>query len=103
MVELVERLIGKGYDVRVYDRNVQLAKLVGANRSYILEQIPHIAELLLASIDEVVDHARTLVIGNDDAAFRAVAADPPPGRRVVDLVGVVPRRSGGDGYDGICW
>jgi GDP-mannose 6-dehydrogenase len=103
MVELVERLIGKGYDVRVYDRNVQLAKLVGANKSYILEQIPHIAELLLASIDEVVDHARTLVIGNDDAAFRAVAADPPPGRRVVDLVGVVPRRSGGDGYDGICW
>jgi GDP-mannose 6-dehydrogenase len=103
MVELVERLIGKGYDVRVYDRNVQLAELVGANKAYLLEQIPHIAELLVGTIDEVVDHARTLVIGNDDPAFRAVAADPPQGRRMVDLVGVVQRRSDGDQYDGICW
>jgi GDP-mannose 6-dehydrogenase len=103
MVELVERLIGKGYDVRIFDRNVHLAKLVGANRSYIMEQVPHIGDLLLASIEEVVDHARTLVIGNQDAAFRAVAAAAPPGRRIVDLVGVVPRRSDGDGYDGICW
>jgi GDP-mannose 6-dehydrogenase len=103
MVEVVERLIGKGYDVRIFDRNVNLAKLVGANRSYILEQVPHISDLLLASLDEVVDHARTLVIGNHDAAFRAVAAAPPAGRRIVDLVHVVDRRSDGNGYDGICW
>jgi GDP-mannose 6-dehydrogenase len=103
MVEVVERLIGKGYDIRIFDGNVNLAKLVGANRSFILEQIPHIADLLVASIDQVVEHARTLVIGNNDAAFREVAASPPAGRRIVDLVHIVDRRSDGNGYGGICW
>ena len=103
MVEVVERLIGKGYDVSIYDANVNLAKLVGANKSYILEQIPHISDLMVSSIDEVLDRARTLVIGNNDPAFRDVAESPRPGQRVVDLVRVVDRRSDVDGYDGICW
>ena len=103
MVEVVERLIGKGYEVRIYDANVNLARLVGANRSYILDQIPHISDLMVPSIDEVLDHARTLVIGNNDPAFRAVAEHPRPGQRIVDLVRVVDRRSDGNGYDGICW
>jgi GDP-mannose 6-dehydrogenase len=103
MVEVVERLIGKGYDVSIYDANVNLAKLVGANKSYILEQIPHISDLMRSSIDEVLDHADTLVIGNNDLAFRAVAEKPRPGQRIVDLVRVTDRRSDGEGYDGICW
>ena len=103
MVEVVERLIGKGYEVRIYDANVNLAKLVGANKSYILDQIPHISDLMVPSIDEVLDHARTLVIGNNDPAFRAVAQHPRPGQRIVDLVRIVDRRSDGNGYDGICW
>jgi GDP-mannose 6-dehydrogenase len=103
VVEVVERLIGKGYDVRIYDGNVNLAKLVGANRDYILEQIPHISDLMVSSIDEVVDHARTLVIGNDDPAFRAVAERPRPGQRIVDLVHIIDRRSDGQGYDGLGW
>ena len=103
MVEVVERLIGKGYDVNIFDANVNLARLVGANRSYILEQIPHISDLMVSSIDEVLDRARTLVIGNNDPAFRAVAERRRPGQRIVDLVRVVDRRSDGNGYDGICW
>ena len=58
MVEVVERLIGKGYDVRIYDANVNLAKLVGANKSYILDQIPHISDLMVASIEEVLGPCR---------------------------------------------
>jgi GDP-mannose 6-dehydrogenase len=103
MVEVVERLIGKGYEVSIYDANVNLAKLVGANKSYILDQIPHISELMVASLDEVLERASTLVIGNDDPAFRAVAERPRPGQRIVDLVRIVDRRSDGNGYDGICW
>jgi GDP-mannose 6-dehydrogenase len=103
MVEVVERLIGKGYEVSIYDANVNLAKLVGANRSYILDQIPHISDLIVSSIDEVLDHARTLVIGNNDPAFRAVAECPRPGQRIVDLVHIVDRRSDGNAYHGICW
>jgi GDP-mannose 6-dehydrogenase len=103
MVEVVERLIGKGYEVRIFDANVNLAKLVGANRSYILDQIPHISDLMVSTVEEVLDHARTLVIGNDDPAFRAVAERPREGHRIVDLVHIVDRRSDGHGYDGICW
>ena len=103
MVEVVERLIGKGYEVSIYDANVNLAKLVGANKSYILDQIPHISDLMVSSVEEVLDHARTVVIGNRDPAFQAVADRPRPGHRIVDLVRVVDRRSDGDGYDGICW
>ena len=103
MVEVVERLIGKGYDVRIYDANVSLAKLVGANKSYILDQIPHISDLMVASIDDVLDHAGTVVIGNRDPAFQALAEHPRPGQRVVDLVRIVDRRSDGNEYDGICW
>jgi GDP-mannose 6-dehydrogenase len=103
MVEVVERLIGKGYDVRIFDANVNLAKLVGANKSYILDQIPHISDLMVSSAEEVLDHARTVVIGNRDPAFQAVVERPRPGQRIVDLVRVVDRRTDGDGYDGICW
>jgi GDP-mannose 6-dehydrogenase len=103
MVEIVERLIGKGYEICIYDAKVNLAKLVGANKSYVLDQIPHISDLMVSSIDEVLDRARTLVIGNNDPAFRAVAERPRPGQRIVDLVRVVNRRSDGNGYDGICW
>jgi GDP-mannose 6-dehydrogenase len=103
MVEVVERLIGKGFDVCIYDANVNLAKLVGANKSYILDQIPHISDLMVSSLDEVLDRSRTLVIGNNDPAFRAVAEQPRPGQRIVDLVRIVDRRSDGNGYDGICW
>jgi GDP-mannose 6-dehydrogenase len=103
MVEVVERLIGKGYDVRIYDANVSLAKLVGANKSYILDQIPHISDLMVSSLDEVLDHAVTVVIGNRDPAFQAVAKQPRPGQRIIDLVRIVDRRSDGSQYDGICW
>jgi GDP-mannose 6-dehydrogenase len=103
MVDMVERLIGKGYDIRIFDAHVNLAKLVGSNKSYILEQIPHISELMVSSIDEVLDHARTVVIGNADPAFRAVAECPRPGQRIVDLVRIANRRSDGSAYDGICW
>ncbi len=74
MVELVERLIGKGYDLRIYDSNVRMAAIHGANREYILNHIPHISKLMVASIDEVLEHAGTIVIGNGSPEFR----DIPP-------------------------
>src|SRR4030081_2764656 len=69
MVELVERLIGKGYDLRVYDTNVRVASIHGANREYILNHIPHISKLMVSSIDEVLQHAGTIVIGNGSPEF----------------------------------
>src|SRR5262249_7760340 len=62
MVSLVERLIGKGYDVRIFDPSVSLARLVGANRRYLESEIPHIASLLCSSVDELVAHADLLIL-----------------------------------------
>ena len=84
LVTLVESLIGKGCDVRVLDRNVSLARLVGANRRYIEEQIPHIASLMCEDVEALLDHAEALVIGNaGEDAVRALAAAGQ--RHVIDL------------------
>ena len=72
VIEVIERLIGKGYDLRIYDRNVSIAALVGANRDFILNRIPHISKLMVPSADEVLAHAQTVVIGNHDAEFSRI-------------------------------
>src|SRR5579863_758720 len=74
MIEIIERLIGKGYDLRIFDRNVNLAKLVGANRDFILNRIPHISRLMVDGIDAIIEHAETVVISNNDPAFQQVPA-----------------------------
>jgi GDP-mannose 6-dehydrogenase len=102
MVEVIEVLIGKGYELRLYDRNVSLAALTGANRDYILNHIPHISRLMVESIEQVTGFAETLVIGNGAAEFRQVLAGLRPDQHVVDLVRASDRTSGGN-YDGICW
>ena len=85
MVTLVETLIGKGCDVRILDRSVAVARLRGANRHYIEEEIPHIASLLCESVETLLAHAEVLVVGNaSDEAARALAAAGPH-HVVVDL------------------
>jgi GDP-mannose 6-dehydrogenase len=104
LVEVIERLIGKGYDLRLYDKNVKIASLIGANKDYILNHIPHISNLMVDSLDEVLEHADTIVIGNSAEEFSSVAADIPDGKCVVDLVRIIGRRTTvEDNYDGICW
>ena len=103
MVELTERLIGKGYDLRVYDSNVRLAAIHGANRDYILNHIPHISRLMTRSIDEVLDHADTIVIGNAAPEFRDVPKRLTDGQTLIDLVRVTDSRSVSGVYEGICW
>jgi GDP-mannose 6-dehydrogenase len=103
VVELIERLLGKGFDLKLYDRNVNLAKLVGSNREFILHRIPHISRLMVDDVDEVREHAETLVVGTHDPEFRPVLEDLREGQCVVDLVRIVPDRTSGKEYDGICW
>jgi GDP-mannose 6-dehydrogenase len=95
LVEVAERLIGKGYELRVYDRNVSLARLAGANRD--------ISRLLADRIDDVLEHSDTLVIGNSDPEFRDVPGRLRPGQKLIDLVRVGALRSNGSGYEGIGW
>jgi GDP-mannose 6-dehydrogenase len=103
MVELAERLIGKGFDLRVYDRNVSLAAVHGANRDYILNKIPHISRLMVPTIDEVLSHAQTIVIGNGAAEFADVPRRIGDGQSVIDFVRVCNSRTVIGVYEGICW
>ena len=103
MIEVIEHLIGKGYDLRIFDKNVQMASLVGANRDFILNRIPHISRLMVKNIDAVLEHAQTVVIGNKDAEFAAVLDRLREDQRLVDFVRITNRRSENGKYDGICW
>ncbi|MBL1293998.1 MAG: UDP-glucose/GDP-mannose dehydrogenase family protein [Thiotrichales bacterium] len=103
IVELIERLLGKGYDLKLYDKNVNLAKLVGANRDYIMNQIPHISKLMVGSIDDVLAHGSTIVIGNGDKQFASVIDRLKDDQVIVDLVRITQDRSKEGRYDGICW
>lgn len=103
VIEVIERLMGKGYDLRIYDKNVSLASLVGANRDFILNRIPHISRLMVDRIDTVLDHAETIVIGNKDPDFSDVVHRLRDGQSVVDFVRVGDVRSVNGNYEGICW
>src|SRR6266478_3630081 len=102
LVDLIEHLLGKGCELKVYDRNVRLAALMGANRDFIMNRIPHIAALLVPDMTQVLQFADTLVIGNGDPEFEEALANVRPDQTVVDLVRINGGYSG-ENYDGICW
>lgn len=103
MVEVIERLLGKGYDVKIYDRNVNLAKLIGANKDYILNHIPHISKMMVDTIDEIIEHADTLVIGNGASEFKDILTRAKRNQQVIDLVRISSNQKSMEGYNGICW
>lgn len=100
LVELIERLIGKGYDLRLYDRNVSLAALKGANRDYILNHIPHISKLLTSDINAALAEADIVVIGNGSPEFGSLQFSTS--QRVIDFVRIA-NSIASKGYEGICW
>jgi GDP-mannose 6-dehydrogenase len=103
MIEIIERLTGKGYDLRIYDKNVQVARLVGANRDFILNRIPHISRLMVDNVDAILQHAETIVIGNKSAEFESVPQKVRTGQCLVDFVRISNYRSNNGEYSGICW
>lgn len=104
IVDLIERLIGRGYRVLVYDENVLLSNLHGANREYIEREIPHIASLMADSIDEVVEASELIVIGNAAPGFAEAVRRLDRGQKVIDLVRVGASASDAAAhYEGIAW
>jgi len=103
IIELIERLLGKGFDLRIYDRNVSIASLMGANRDFILNRIPHISRLMVDNVDAILDHAQTVVIGNKDPEFRSVPSRLREDQTLVDFVRICDQVNSNGRYDGICW
>src|SRR5215471_17911080 len=86
MVTLAEMLIGKGLCLRIYDKNVSLARLVGANKQYIEQQIAHLSSLMVPSIDALLDQCDVIVIGNQSTEFVDAVSHVRPDQIVIDLV-----------------
>jgi GDP-mannose 6-dehydrogenase len=104
MVTLIETLIGKGLQLAIYDRDVSLAKLFGANKQYIEREIPHISQLMRGSIAEVLHDSEVLVVGNKASEFREISGKVRADQVVIDLVRLFENDEKIDGsYQGICW
>src|SRR5882672_10699959 len=104
IVILAEQLLGKGRELCIYDKNVSLAKLVGANKEYIEKQIPHLSALLCNTIDEVIEQSEVIVVGNQSPEFADALTSARAGQIIIDLVrlpiaGSLLRAD----YRGICW
>ncbi len=103
IVELIERLIGKGYEITLFDKNVLEARLHGANRDYILHHIPHLSQLMVNSTDELLSRSKTIIIGNNADEFDGVLDNLRPDQVVIDLVRTRKNHPLNKQYKGICW
>ena len=104
IVILAEALLGKGVSLKIYDKNVSMAKLVGANKDYIVKQIPHLSSLLCNTIDEVIEGSDVIVVGNQAPEFAQAVMACRADQIVIDLVrlpiyGSLMKAD----YRGICW
>ena len=104
LVTVAERLIGKGYDLRIYDPEVNLSRLLGANKRFIEHSIPHIGSLMLDDCGAVIDHAEVLIVGLAGQDLVPVIAERSrPDQVVVDLVGLPTSGIKSLASHGICW
>lgn len=103
MVALIETLIGKGLKLAIYDRDVELARLFGANKEYIEREIPHISQLMRADLGEVIDGSEVIIIGKKEDEFRKLSEKLNNGRLIIDLVRLLEVTDGRKSYQGMCW
>ena len=104
LVVLAEKLLGKGFELAIYDKFVKIARLLGKNKEYIDREIPHLDKLLHETPDAVLARAEIVVVGHADAETRQRIIALARGARVVDLNGYADLRDAGFAqYEGICW
>ena len=103
LVELAERLIGKGFELRIFDPNFAYADIVGRNRQFILTALPHVGSLLVDSIGEALRHGQTVIVGHNSPAFSDLATHLTPEHRIFDLESGATALAGLERYQGMCW
>ncbi|MHC4958245.1 MAG: nucleotide sugar dehydrogenase [Planctomycetota bacterium] len=104
LVTMAERFIGKGLDLKIHDPEVQLSRLIGANRRYIEEAIPHIGNLMVDSCDDLISHAKVLIVGlGDKDLLQKVREQARDDQIVLDLVNIPDRENLKGKYLGACW
>lgn len=100
IVNIIEYLYGKGYEIKIYDKNVSISRLIGKNKSVIMEKLPHLNSLLCDKIEDVTEWAEMLVISTKEEAFKQLK--PKAGQPVFDLVRIKELENE-DNYNGLCW
>jgi len=103
MVSLIETLIGKGLNVTIFDREVELASLFGANKEYIEREIPHISSLMRRRLDEVIDQSEVVVLTKRSEEYRAALEQADSRPLIIDLARVIDSKLSNDRYQGIGW
>ena len=102
-VQLAERLIGRGYQVKIYDPIVRFSSLHGANRAYVLDHLRHIADLLLECSDDLIAHSEVIVVGNTREFQTLSERIESEHKLVIDLVRTDRSRASSGSYQGLCW
>jgi GDP-mannose 6-dehydrogenase len=102
-IEMVRCLIGKGCAVRIFDANVQLASLVGTNREYLLQMLPHIAELMVAEAAGAVGWAEAIVVTMTDPVYVKAIAAARSDQIVLDFACLDGMASGDSNMLGFLW
>jgi GDP-mannose 6-dehydrogenase len=104
-VQLVKRLIGEGCHLKIWDDNVSLGRLIGSNRQYIEEVIPHIGSLLSSDLEQVLEKSEVVIIGSRGIDRKKLESHLRPEHVVVDLVNLEKSRrpAAGKAYEGLCW
>lgn len=102
-LQIAEQLLGKGYNVKIFDSNVSLSKLLGKNKDYIFAKLPHINEILVEDLDHFLSSIELLVIVNKDKYIDRLLEKINPDLTVIDFVGLDFSSHTVKNYDGICW
>lgn len=103
LVEVIETLLGKGFSIQIYDKNVMTSRLIGANKRFIDEHIPHLSSILTERIEDVVDTAQVVIVGYVSPAFAPALQRMRADQMIIDLARIGGRETLVAGYDGICW
>jgi GDP-mannose 6-dehydrogenase len=102
-VDVIERLLGKGCEIRIFDQNVQLSRLIGANRDSLIKALPHITSLLVPQISDAIDWAEVVVVTNLEPAYQAAVGRLKPNQSVLDFARVQEKQSSRAPIEGFLW
>ena len=103
IVEVAEVLLGKGYDLKVHDKNVHFSNLIGRNRQYVNDRIPHLEKIITDDLDEVIGNSELIIVANKEQQY-ANLPSRYPGKDIIDLArieGALETTS--QRYEGFCW
>jgi GDP-mannose 6-dehydrogenase len=101
---VIGTLVGKGYGVLLHDPNIDMERVLGANRRFVEDEVPYLPERLRPRLEDVLEGSDVVVIGNRSAEYRNIGARLRPGQAVVDLVAAVDRATVTAGeYHGLAW